>query len=196
MSPDASTQTSEPIALLGNDAPAYEIDYVDPTPNADFEGESRLREVMSGNARVNPLVAFLLAAVATVLVAGPLWLQARDVPPDPAVLLPGGITVATTDDDRVRPLHRSVIDELASIRFIGNQTDAVAFTLVDRDGAVISERVDLVGPDFDLLVDDDGEPLFFDTTSLDNGAYRLLVAVTDIEGAEAFTAADFTIANR
>lgn len=156
--------------------------------------ESRWRSVLVGSARANPLVTLVLSTLATVVIAAPLWLKAADVPADPLVALPGGVVVITTDAP-LQPLNDATIGGRALVSYIGDDIAGVAFNLAEADGAVLSQRVDTVGPSFDLLTDDLDDPLALDTTKLNNGAYELLVSVTNSEGSETLTAAGFTVDN-
>lgn len=149
----------------------------------------------SQELRVGPLGTLLAALLGTIVLAGPLLWLARDYVSPPAVLSPESLVVITTDTN-LEPLHNTTIAKRALISFIGDDVDAVAFTLTNSQDEIVSQRIDGTGPHFDFLTDADDEALALDTRKLANGSYELFVTATTIDDEPIHTAATFRVTNR
>lgn len=144
--------------------------------------------------RVGWLGSLAAAMFAMLALISPLWWSARKVPNEPAVLPPESLVVITTDTDRTI-LHGATLSKRALISFVDDQAETVAFTLSNADRAIVSERIDSRGPEFDYLTDRADEPLALDTRKLENGTYEMHVTATNADEVSSYTAARFRIVN-
>lgn len=199
--PRASAEIGlDEVAIIRLDGDTVEVEHVTPDAQRPLSTPTKtpftgLTRAEPSQLRVGPVGTLLASLLGTILLAGPLLWAARDVESPPNVIGPESLVVITTDTD-LQPLHESTVSKRALISFIGDDIEAVAFTLANADGAIVSERIDGLAPEFDFLTDGSDEPLALDTRKLDNGAYELLVTATTIDEESIYTAAQFEVVNR
>jgi len=145
--------------------------------------------------RVGWLGSLAATMIGMILVAAPLWWMARDVEVPPTVLAPESMVVITTDTASTL-LHGATVSKRALISFVDDDIQTVAFTLSNADRAIVSERVDTQGPEFDFLTDQAGRPLPLDTRKLPNGIYEMFITATDADEVAGYTTARFEVRNR
>lgn len=167
---------------------------------------SLLSQILSGTKRTRRLPSFVIAALVTAAVAGPMAYQAdqargetaaASAAPAPATepADPETIRFDTAETAAPSTLDGATLAGNVVINLVDPAATAVAFNLVETSGSSIAETVDGAGPSFDLLVDDRGIPKPLDTTQLADGRYELFVTITARGGDVRRTAVGFTVAN-
>ncbi len=172
----------------------------EPGQREHYPGPRTRRFVSSwlrGTRRSTTMVAFFAALLVTVVVAGPLaYRAARSTAPK--ALAPELLIYRAYAGGPPVVLNGATVSQEIYVRYEGSDAIAVAFNLAPQDdpsGELLVQSVDGDGPPFDFITDDAGNALPFDTTSVPDGTYDLLVSVTTKDDRAERTAARFTVEN-